>query len=74
MKNENRKGGQMESLNHLTKLHLREMQTVKEEEKDIEVVKEALNLSSRRANEIIDILTDEDMEILRSRVFKGGVK
>ena len=46
----------------------------KEEEKDIEVVKEALNLSSRRANEILDILTDEDMEILRSRVFKGGVK
>ena len=46
----------------------------KEEEKDIEVVKEALNISNRRANELLDILTDEDMEILRSRVFKGGVK
>ena len=46
----------------------------KEEEKDIEVVKEALNVSSRRANELLDILTEEDMDILRSRVFKGGVK
>ena len=46
----------------------------KEEEKDIEVVKEALNISNRRANELLDILSDEDMEILRSRVFKGGVK
>jgi len=45
----------------------------KVEDNNVEIVKEALNMSTRRATEIVDVLTDKDMEILRSRVYKGGV-
>ena len=39
---------------------------------DIEVVKEYFNYSNKKAKEAIDVLTQEDIEMIRSKLLKGG--
>ena len=41
---------------------------------DIDVVKEYCGYSDEKARQVISLLTQEDLQVLRKRVFKGGKK
>ena len=41
---------------------------------DIDVVKEYYGYSDEKARQVISLLTQEDLQVLRKRVFKGGKK
>ena len=41
---------------------------------DIDVVKETYNYNNERAREVLDLLTSEQIELLRKKLVKGGRK